>query len=98
MKIQIDIDCTPEEARRFLGLPDVTEVNRMAMDRVYEHLEQTLRDMDPETVLRTWLPAGLEGWRQMQDVFWQEVTKSAGGRTSSGKGGGRRKQDPGESE
>ena len=24
MKITMDIECTPEEARRFLGLPDVT--------------------------------------------------------------------------
>lgn len=89
MKIHIDIDCTPEEARRFLGLPDVSEVNHMAMDKVRQRLKKTLEEMDPETMLRTWLPAGLEGWRQMQDVFWQEVTKAAGGRAGGegGKGG-----------
>lgn len=27
MKVNVEIDCTPEEARRFLGLPDVTSVN-----------------------------------------------------------------------
>jgi hypothetical protein len=27
MKVNVEIDCTPEEARRFLGLPDVTEAN-----------------------------------------------------------------------
>jgi hypothetical protein len=24
MKVHVEIDCTPEEARRFMGLPDVT--------------------------------------------------------------------------
>lgn len=27
MKVNIEIDCTPEEARRFLGLPDVSKAN-----------------------------------------------------------------------
>jgi Family of unknown function (DUF6489) len=27
MKMNIEIDCSPEEARRLLGLPDVTEAN-----------------------------------------------------------------------
>jgi Family of unknown function (DUF6489) len=27
MKMQIEVDCTPQEARALLGLPDVTEAN-----------------------------------------------------------------------
>jgi hypothetical protein len=27
MKVNIEFDCTPEEARRFLGLPDVSKAN-----------------------------------------------------------------------
>jgi hypothetical protein len=27
MKVNVEIDCTPEEARRFFGLPDVTKAN-----------------------------------------------------------------------
>lgn len=27
MKVNVEIDCTPEEARRFLGLPDVSKAN-----------------------------------------------------------------------
>ena len=27
MKVTVDVDCTPEEARRFLGLPDLTPVH-----------------------------------------------------------------------
>ena len=32
MKITVDIDCTPEEARRFLGLPDVSRANDVYVD------------------------------------------------------------------
>ena len=28
MKINVEIDCTPEEARSFLGLPDVGKANQ----------------------------------------------------------------------
>ncbi len=27
MKVNVEFDCTPEEARRFLGLPDVSKAN-----------------------------------------------------------------------
>ena len=32
MKVNVEVDCTPEEARRFLGLPDVSEANAVYMD------------------------------------------------------------------
>ena len=32
MKVNIEIDCTPEEARRFMGLPDVEKANAVYVD------------------------------------------------------------------
>ena len=34
MKVNFEIDCTPEEARRFLGLPDVSKANDVYVDAV----------------------------------------------------------------
>lgn len=34
MKISVDVDCTPEEARRFLGLPDLTSVHDAYVQRM----------------------------------------------------------------
>lgn len=34
MKVTVDIDCTPEEARRFLGLPDLSKANDVYVDSV----------------------------------------------------------------
>lgn len=32
MKVHLEIDCTPEEARRFMGLPDVNKANDAYVD------------------------------------------------------------------
>jgi hypothetical protein len=34
MKVNIEIDCTPEEARKFLGLPDVSKANEFYVDAI----------------------------------------------------------------
>jgi len=34
MKVNVEIDCTPEEARRFLGLPDVKKANDAYVESV----------------------------------------------------------------
>lgn len=33
MKVNIEIDCSPEEARRFMGLPDLKEANEAYVDQ-----------------------------------------------------------------
>ena len=34
MKVNLEVDCTPEEARTFLGLPDVGKANEVYVDAV----------------------------------------------------------------
>ena len=34
MKVTVDVDCTPEEARRFLGLPDLTPVHEAYVEKM----------------------------------------------------------------
>ena len=36
MKFNIEIDCTPEEARRLVGLPDLEPLHDIYLDRVKE--------------------------------------------------------------
>jgi hypothetical protein len=77
MKIKIDVDCTPEEARAFLGLPEVAPMQAAVMEKIQERLMANLTAMDPETLFETWLPAGLQGLEQIQKAFWSQF---AGGR------------------
>ena len=69
MKITIDIDCTPEEAREFLGLPDVRPMQEELMSGLQERMAATLKAMEPAEMLRTWLPSNLKGFEQMWDAF-----------------------------
>lgn len=78
MKITIDIDCSPEEAREFLGLPDVHSLQATLMTELEQRLRANLEEMDPESMLRTWLPAGMQGLEQMQKAFWSQLAGAAG--------------------
>jgi hypothetical protein len=73
MKFKLDIDCTPEEARAFFGLPDVKPLQEALLPEVEERLRATLQAMDPEAMLKTWLPATLKGFEQLQEVFLAQM-------------------------
>ena len=74
MKITMDVECTPEEARAFLGLPDVKPMQEQLMQEVQERMAANIRAMEPEAILRTWLPATLKGFEQMQEIFMSQMT------------------------
>lgn len=78
MKITIDIDCTPEEARTFLGLPDVKPMQEAMMREVQQRVTANLNAMDPETIMKTWLPAGIQGMEQIQKMFWSQLAGAMG--------------------
>ncbi|PWC89147.1 ribosomal protein S1 [Azospirillum sp. TSH100] len=78
MKITVDIDCTPDEARHFLGLPDVKPMQDAMMQEIQERMRSNLQAMDPETMLKTWLPAGIQGMEQMQKMFWSQMASALG--------------------
>ncbi len=82
MKIMIEIECTPEEARSFFGLPAVQEMQSELLTATAARLREALQGTDPEALLKTWMPAGLEGWEKMQQAFW-------------GAGGGKAEKDEG---
>ena len=74
MKITVDVDCTPEEARAFLGLPDVKPMQEQLMREVQERMAANIRAMEPEAMLRTWLPDTLKGFEQIQEMFISQMT------------------------
>lgn len=69
MKFTFDLDCTPEEARAFLGLPDVKPMQEALMRDMQERMSAQLAAMQPDELLRMWLPATFKGYEQMIDAF-----------------------------
>lgn len=74
MKVRIEIDCTPIEARRFLGLPDVEAFQAEMMRQMQEKLSKGLTPEDMEQFAKTWTPLGGQGWESMQKIFWNAAT------------------------
>ena len=69
MKIKLDIDCTPDEVREFFGLPQLKPLQEELLKEVQERLRANIKAMDPEAMLKTWLPATLKGFEQLQEMF-----------------------------
>ena len=80
MKIKLDLDCTPEELREFFGLPDVKPMQEGLLKDVEARLRANLQALDPETMLKTWLPAGLKGFEQLQEMFLNQMAGRSGGK------------------
>jgi hypothetical protein len=76
MKITVDVDCTPEEARTFLGLPDVRPMQDALMKQIQDQMANNLHAMDPETMFKVWLPAGVQSMEQLQKMFWSQFGSS----------------------
>lgn len=69
MKISFDVDCTPEELREFFGLPDVKPMQEALLKEVEAKMRANIAALDAETMLKTWLPAGMEGFQRLQEMF-----------------------------
>jgi len=70
MKITFDIDCTPEEARRLMGLPDMAAVHEIYLDKLKTMVDEGVTPDMIETMMKNWMPMGETGmniWRTMFD-------------------------------
>jgi hypothetical protein len=80
MKISLDIDCTPDELRGFFGMPDVKPMQEELLKEVEEQMRANLKALDPEAMLKTWLPAGLKGFEQLQEMFLNQMAGRGSGK------------------
>jgi hypothetical protein len=80
MKISFDIDCTPEEARRFLGLPDVTPVNEAFVEELTKRAGEMAQEMDAGKLMEQWMSAGVQGVGDMQKAFMEQFARAQGGK------------------
>ena len=76
MKVEIEIECTPEEARRFLGLPDVQPMQVAMVEEMQRRMMANLEAMEPEALMRSWLPLGMQGLESVQKAFWSQLNKA----------------------
>ncbi len=67
MKLHIDLDMTPDEARRVMGLPDVSAMQGRIVAELEKQMMAAIKtSADPEAMLKTWFSWGSQGMEQMQ--------------------------------
>jgi Family of unknown function (DUF6489) len=69
MKFNIEVDCTPEEVRRLVGLPDLTEVHDAYLAQVKDVMKKGVTPDMVEGMVRNWVPLGGAGVDMMKDLL-----------------------------
>lgn len=78
MKVNIEVDCTPDEARRFLGLPDVAPMQQTVMAAMEKRLVDAISSTDTQKLMEQWLPFSMKGFEQWQSL-WTQIAQAAAG-------------------
>ncbi|HTX50023.1 MAG TPA: DUF6489 family protein [Caulobacteraceae bacterium] len=74
MKLNVEIDCTPAEARAFLGLPDVGALNEHMVAEMKKRLDANMAMAAPEELMKNWMAFG----GQASEQFLKMLTAAAG--------------------
>lgn len=76
MKVTINVECTPEEARRAVGLPDLTPLHDQYLAKVMQAMEGGVRPEAIEALVKGWVPMG-----DASAQFWRQLFDQGGART-----------------
>ena len=69
MKVTVDVECTPAEARAFLGLPDVTPLNEHLVEEMRRRMDENLTAMRPEELMKSWFSMGGQATEQFRKMM-----------------------------
>ncbi|MDP3906262.1 DUF6489 family protein [Novosphingobium sp.] len=78
MKVHLEIDCTPEEARTFLGLPDVGKANEFYVDAIAKAMKGAGNIEQVQEFAKNMAPMGQAGMKLFQS-FMENGAAFAGG-------------------
>jgi hypothetical protein len=83
MKIHLEVDCTPEEARASLGMPDVRALNEHMVGEMKARMDANLAMVAPEELMKNWMAFG----GQASEQFLKLMTAAAAGSGGPPRGG-----------
>jgi Family of unknown function (DUF6489) len=84
MKVTIEIDCTPDEARQFMGLPDVKPMQAAVMGRIEAQMTEAVERFSPDAMLRSWMSLMPQTPDQFKDVVGRFFKPPGSGVPSKG--------------
>jgi hypothetical protein len=84
MKITANVDCTPEEARAFLGLPDLAPIHEKYVQSVMSAMDGAGSIEQMDKMIRAFAPMGdasMRMFQQMMDIGLGNTTGGSGGKS-----------------
>jgi hypothetical protein len=85
MKVTVNMECTAEEARAFLGLPDVTEPNQVYVDALTKAMRGVTSIEQLQDYAKQLAPVGQMGIKLVQQVLEKGASTAFSGFTGRGK-------------
>jgi hypothetical protein len=74
MKVTIEMDMTPQEARAFMGLPDVAPIQKKMLEEMQDRMRAAFDAGDPEGMMKAWMPlGGAEAFGKFQKMMWDSA-------------------------
>lgn len=80
MKVTVEVDCTPAEARQFMGLPDVAPLQAAVMAEMEHKVMAEMERFSPDTLLKGWFSFAQNAPEQMQEVFSKLFAQGTSGK------------------
>ncbi len=78
MKVTVEIDCTPDEARVFFGLPDVKPMQAAVMASLEQQAVRAAGSFSPDSMLKLWFGTLPQMSGQVQDMFGRMMAGTMG--------------------
>lgn len=69
MKVTINIDCTPLEARQFMGLPDVQPMQTAVLAEMEKRMLAEAAKFSPDGFMRAWFSEGQQSADWFREIF-----------------------------
>ena len=77
MKVTVEVDCTPIEARQFFGLPDVQPMQASIMAEMEKTILKEAQRFSPDALMQTWFSGMPQSADWFRDLFGKMITMSS---------------------
>lgn len=75
MRLTINIECTPQEARTFFGMPDVEPLNDLVVAEMTRRAKDQMDTLaDPERLVARWMEMSGKGMDALQGLFGAAIS------------------------
>lgn len=85
MKVRVEMDLTPDEARRLAGLPDLSAMQERLVEEFERRMMAAMEKSAPEEVMKQWFSLSSQGFEQFQRFLWDSARNATGARKETPK-------------